>query len=192
MGAIATDTRRKMLDDQVKSAGDAEWKIYCQILAKGETAEWAAMCALRQAPGSRGTERAFSEGASRQMGRMSDITRRSLLAAARRAGIATDGKCYKGGLGRPDDPAAWVSTSDDVLAVAKARNLTVDGAVRHKGVEHCGPPKRVRLATDIVDQLERDYRAEDPGLDQKVRKSPKARRELRERIVDKHGSKRKD
>jgi hypothetical protein len=191
VSSIPAKTRQRMLEGQVKAAGPQAMRVYRSIRRKGETAEFAAMCALRQPPGSKGTDRAFTEGFSRQMGGMSDASRSTILETARKAGIATQGKCFKGGLGRPDDPAAWVSSVDDVKAIARARNLTVAGAVEHQGVVP-EKPKRTRLASDIVDRLEANYRAEDPSLNAKVAKSPKARRELRERIVDKHGSKKRD
>jgi len=190
MGAIAEDVRRDMLDDEVRLAGRAAWSLYQSILAAGETREWAAMCALRQAPGSKNTDRAFSEGARRQMNGMSEVNRRKLLEVARKAGINTQGKCYKGGLGRADDPAAWVSTADDVIAVAKAKQLDVSGVVNVNAGREVAP-KKVALAPDIVARLEKEYCAADPALKAKVVKSPKARRELRERIVATHGSRRK-
>ena len=39
--------------------------------------EFAAMCALRQAPGSRNTDRAFCQGAQRQMDGMSEVNKKN-------------------------------------------------------------------------------------------------------------------
>lgn len=191
MGAIATKTRLSMLGKQVRAAGPRAVKLYRQILKAGETAEFAAMCALRQAPGASGTDRAFCQGSQAQMESMAPINREAVLARAKRAGIKTQGKFFKGSLGRAEDPAAWVATADDVLAVAKQKNLTIDGAVKHQGVRRDGPPARVRLAPDLVANLECEYVAQDGKLAEQVEKSPKARRELRERIIETHGSKKK-
>jgi hypothetical protein len=191
MAITCSPARLESLELQVRAAGKKALALYKRILREDGSAEFAAMCALRQAPSSLNSERAFSEGAARQTRNMPELTRRLKYKAAKKAGIATQGKVHKDGLGPPSDPASWVSTPDDVLAVARARNLTVEGVVNHKGVEYEGPRKTVALAPEIVDRFEREYRQGDPGLDAKVRRSPKARRELREKIIDTHGSRRK-
>lgn len=188
MPAISTEVRRSQLDDEVKAAGPEALALYRQILAKGETAEWAAMCALQQAPGSKNTDRAFCDGARRQMDKMDDYNRKKILDIAKKAGINTQGKCYKGGLGKYNDPAAWVGSQDDVIASAKARKLKVEGVVNYDATRPLDePPKRIPLSEKIIKRNALRMLKEDGRLREKMRKSPeKTKREMREQIVAKH------
>lgn len=161
-------------------------KLFDEIVAKGETAQWAAMCAMRSPPGSRYTERAFLQDMNSGVDKMNHIVRDHTYEMARRAGISTQGKVHKPGLGPASDPGAWVSSMDDVLAVAKARNLTISGAVNHKAVERIGQQKKVSLAPDLIKRYRREYLKQDPALAAKVRKNKKASRELTERIIATH------
>lgn len=175
------------LADECEAAGvGAEYRA---LLAKGTFAREAAMYALQAAPGSRNTDRAFCEGARRQMESMPASQRKDIQEIAKQAGINTDGKFYKGSIGKYNDPAAWVSSADDVLAVCKARNANCDGVISYKAVEReAAPPKRIPLAPDIVQRLEKSYLQSDPSLAAKVKRSRKARGELREKIVATHGN----
>lgn len=188
MPAIAEATRREMLEAQVDAAGVRD--LYEQILAKGDGMEFAAMCALRSPPGSKNTDRAFQDGARRQMESMDPENAKHVLSCARKAGINPNGKYYKGSLGRYTDPAAWVSTADDVIASAKAKHLDVSGVVNVKaGPAELPPPKRIPLAEDVAAGLERKILKAEPALAEKCRRSAKARRELRDRVVATHGRK---
>lgn len=188
MPALADEQLAELYRTQAREAGVLA--VYERLLKEGKSPGFAAMLAMQQPPGSRFTDRAFCDGQRRKMERMSDVTRRAIQENARRAGISTDGKFYVGGLGRPDDPAAWVTSADDVLAVAKKRNLGVEGVLRHKSVDECGPPKPpVPLAEPLVRELMAEKMAADPGLAARCRKSRKARQELREAVLDKHGRK---
>lgn len=190
MPAIAEQTRREMLEAEVDAAGPQAKAIYVQALNTGAGIEFAAMCALRQAPGAKNTDRAFQEGARRQMENMDPENARHVLASARKAGINPSGKYYKGSLGRYTDPAAWVSTADDVVASAKAKKLDVSGVVNVKaGPSELPPPKRVALAEDVARRLEGRILAAEPATAEKCRKSASARRELRDRVIAKHGRK---
>lgn len=163
--------------------------IFNQCIANGETVRFAEMCALQQAPGTRNTDRAFSEGAHRQMESMSEVNRRGLQKLAKRAGISTDGKFYKGSLGRPTDPAAWVSTADDVLSVARKRNLNVEGVINHKAVDIVQPPKKRTIAPDIVNDLVRRQMTQDESLAHRVRQGKTKINEVREMVIEKHSRK---
>lgn len=112
-----------------------------------------------------------------------------IVKIARRAGINTQGKTYNGSLGKYDDPAAWVSGKDDVRAAAIKKGMNIDGMVKVDGYR--GPKKKVRLADDIVDNLERNARSKDSKLDETCKKSDNARKQLREKLINKH-SKKKD
>lgn len=177
-------SRDQSLREECVRAGVVE--LFDQIVASGETAQWAAMCAMRTPPGSRYTERAFLQDMNSGVDKMNHIIRDHTYKAAHKAGISTQGKVHKPGLGPATDPGAWVSSMDDVLAVAKARNLTVTGAVNHKGVEILEKPNKPRLAPDLVKRYRKEYLKSDPSLAEKVRKSKKASRELNERIIANH------
>lgn len=188
MSAIALETRREMLEAEVDAAGVRE--LYEKILAKGEGMEWAAMCALRSPPGASNTDRAFQEGARRQMEDMDPENAKNLMHIARKAGINPNGKYYKGSIGKYNDPAAWVSTADDVVTAVKAKKLNVEGVVNYKAAPaELPPPKRIALAEDIAQRQERKLLRADPALAEKCRKSAKARRELRDRVVATHSRK---
>jgi hypothetical protein len=175
------------IEDECRAAG--VYAEYAAMVARGEYPRAAAMFALQSPAGSRNTDRAFCEGARRQMDGMLPLNQKKVLAAARAAGISVDGKFYKGSLGRPNDPAAWVTCADDVLAVCKARNLDCQGVITHKAHFEDRPAKKTPLAPDIVKTFERDYMAKNPALAAEAKKNPKVRKELRERIVATHGAK---
>lgn len=185
MSAISTEVRRESLDAEVAAAGPEAVALYRQILANGETAEWAAMCALQQAPGSKNTDRAFCEGARHRMNSMDDYNRNKILGIAKKAGINTHGKCYKSGLGRYDDPRAWVGSQDDVITTAKAKQLKIEGVVNYDASRPT-PPKKKPLAEDIVKREALSLMRADPKLAAQVKTNPKAKRELRERIIATH------
>jgi len=146
------------------------------------------MLALQSPPRTKNTDRTFCEGAHRQMEDMPDRQRKAILKFAKQAGINTSGKYYKGSLGGYTDPAAWVSTADDVLAVCKARNYTVTGAVNHQGTVM--PPKRVKMAPDLMAEMTKKELKADPVLAEKVRKNPKKLSEVKERVVATYGRQR--
>lgn len=191
MSAISQDVRMEMLIADVERCGAGAIDMFETLVENGESAEWAALCACRQPPGAKGTDRAFQDGQRRKMNRMDAENAEGLQFLAKRAGINTQGKYYVGGLGRPTDPKAWVATADDVIAIAKRDNLTIDGVVSHRGYTPELPPKSVGLADDIVDRFEREAYQADPALKQKAQKSRKVRQEVRERVKEKHGPPRK-
>lgn len=190
MGGISASVRAEMIRDEINAAGPEVVSLFNKIKRQGATDEWAAMCALRQAPGSRNTDRAFCQGAARQTAMMADINRKAIYEMAKKAGISTQGKWYKGSLGRPTDPCAWVSSADDVIAVAKKKNLFIDGVINHKGVRIEQPPPDVDLAPDLVREGVNRLLVADPALAEKVKKNPKSLREVEERVIAKHGKKR--
>jgi hypothetical protein len=160
--------------------------LFDEIVSKGETAQFAAMCAMRQPPGSRYTERAFMQDMNQSMDGMSDYVRKHVYEQAAKAGISTQGKVHKASIGPPSDPGAWVGSMDDVLAVAKARNLSVSGAVKHDAVATPPAKKKPKLAPDLVKRYRKAYLDQDPALAERVRKNKSASRELNERIVATH------
>jgi len=173
------------IPQEVLHLGRDAVQTYKNALQYGE--RWAVMCATQTPPGTRGTDRSFMHGRLNQqwLDDMPKKQAKTILADAKSAGIDTAGKVYMGGLadGRAHkDPMAWVDSTADILKVAKARNLTVEGAVTHRGIPM--PPKRQVLNENIVNEELPRYRKTNPG---------KKDGELREMIIEKHAhpSKRK-
>lgn len=183
-------TREESLTNQVTDAGPEALSIFREILSNGETHEFAAMCALRQAPGTRFTSRAYEQGMRETLGCGSDVTRKAMVALARKAGIKTQGKFYNG-TGGYTEASSWSSDMDDTLTAAKQKNLTLTGAIQHQGRKPEAAPKRTALAPDIVNRFMVEECQRDPALAEKVQKNPKAKRELREKIVEKHGARKR-
>lgn len=149
-----------------------------------------AMNACRRAPGAANTDRHFGEKSRHRMNTMGQRNLDKILKLAHDAGVKTQGKVYVGGLGKYTDQHAWVSSADDVLAVAKQRNLTVSGAVNHQGTAFNEPPKKVPLAPDIVQRHVNKILHSEPETAERIKKKPNLLRELKERVIAKH-SKRK-
>lgn len=141
------------------------------------------MVALQTPPGTKGTDRAFLEGRQNNE-QLNDMPKRQaqyVAREAREAGINISGKYYCAGIADKRgwrDPAAWVTSNDDVLRVARKRRLHVTGSVNYDPGE--APPKRVLLSESIIrDEMRKEKR-----------KNPKAKDgELREKIIDKHAYK---
>lgn len=186
MPAIAESTRREMLEAEIDAAGPAAKAIYVQSLNTGAGLEFAAMCALRQAPGSKNTDRAFQDGARKRMNEMDPVNRHHIYAKAQAAGINTNGKYYKGGLGRYTDPQAWVATADDVIATCKRKQLDCEGVVNVKAAGTDRPPKKTRLAPHLVDRIVKDRVAADPLLAKRIR-DPQVLKRVQGEVIEKHG-----
>ena len=164
-------------------------EFYDRLITEGNNPGFAAMLAQRRPPGTKGTDRSFLEGShdwSRSMGR---TNRRHIFAEAKKAGISTQGKVYKGGIGKPNDPMAWVSSASDVLAACKEKGFSCQGAVNYKAPER--QIKKKRLADDLAHGYMQRELASDPSLREKVKKNPKKLIELKEKVIDKHGSKKR-
>lgn len=187
MPAIAEDVRRDMLNREVAAAGPAARKLYKEILAKGETAEWAAMCALQAAPRTKNSDRTFCDGHRRKMDKMDSYNRDKILKAAQAAGIKTQGKFFNG-IGRYNDPDSWSSNQQDVIDAAKRKRLKLEGPVNCDYTRaDLPPPPKKPLAEDLVKNEALAMLKEDGRLREKMRKSPKkTRTELREQIRAKH------
>lgn len=191
MSAVAQDVRLAQLQTDADACGPDARALFDRLIAEGKTPEAAAMYACQQAPGTKNTDRAFSQGQQRKMEGMTPWLRKALQDEARKAGVNTSGKFYVGGLADrhkgPRDPAAWVSSAEDVLTVCKAKNLHCDGVLNHKAVTKERPPKEKEgVAPDIVNLLARQAVQKDPALRERVQKHKHAGRELQEQIVDQH------
>ena len=162
------------------------------LLGNGETAQFALMVASARAPGVRGGDRGFNENARHRMDTMPEYQREAIVRIAQRAGINTQGKYYVGGLGRYTDPAAWCSTTDDVMASAKAKDMIVTGSVNYdpgesRQLEQRRAKPKPKLAEDITREMTDQYINNDPALRAKCIKDPKKVLEVQEMVIAKHG-----
>jgi hypothetical protein len=178
------------IEDECSQAGVLD--EYRKMVLAGTSPRAAAMYALQSPAGARNTDRAFCQGQQRKMESMGPLVRGMLQKRAKAAGIDTDGKYYMSGIGGHTDPAAWVSCAEDVLTVAKARNLKLEGSLnRQADPTEQKPPPDVVLAPDLVREFERKAFETDPGLRERCLKNRNARQELRESLVEKHGKKKR-
>lgn len=170
---------------EIASANPAAQAHYRQMIRDGQSERFAIMCSLQVAPGTKGTDRAFMEGRmnNQQLNDMPAYQANYMIRDAKKAGINISGKHYCAGLADKrgwKDPEAWVSSNDDVLRVAKKRQLTVAGSVNYDPPVQ--PPKRVKLNEKIITREVAKLR----------RSEPKASvGELRERVIEKHAYKAK-
>ena len=169
------------IPSEVSDLGREAVEVYRKALPYGE--RWAVMVATQTPPGTKGTDRAFLEGRqnNQQLDELPKLQAQYMVREARQAGISIAGKQYVAGLADRrgwQDPAAWVSSNDDVLRVARKRRLNVTGSVNY---EPAPEPKRpVVLSESIIrDEMRKE-----------LRKTPRANKgELREKIIDKHAYK---
>lgn len=180
-------------DDYALRQDPVSLGVYLHMRDRGGVHSLCLMEACRSAPGIRNSDRNFNEAARRRMESMLPRNRDKICEVAREAGINTQGKFYVGGLGKYNDPAAWVSSTDDIIASARAKNVSVEGAVNVQAIKRDEPPKRIRMAPDIIQQYQRKYIKNDPALAEKVRKNPKKHLPaLTERIVHTHSKPQED
>lgn len=180
-----TQQRLERIEHEISQQPDFVQQAYRIMVDRGECPSAAQMFAMQEVPRTKNSDRTFNDSYRRSMNSMDDHNRRQYLEMARRAGINTNGKFYVGGLGRPSDPAAWVSTVDDVKEVCKRKNLTATNHVEHQGTP-MPPPKRIRLAEDLVQECVTERLAADPALKTRVAKNPKAMQALREEVIETH------
>lgn len=177
-----------MIEDEVRELHPDAQSIYFNAIANGTTPQLAIAFATKQSPVYKGSDRTLNQTQRRHMMGMSAMNRERIVQIAEKAGIRTHGKFYVGGLGRYNDPAAWVSTYDDALDSCKKKNLTADGIVYHKGHE-VPPPPRKALADDLVNEFVADE-LKNPKTAEQVKANPKKLNEVREKVIAKHGKKR--
>lgn len=183
--------RVRIIEQEVEDWPEPKKLFYWTMIADGQSPQMAHQLASRRAP-TMGlvSERQFDSSHRRDMNSMSENLRNRLLTVARSAGIDTHGKYYVSGLGKHNDPRAWVSSASEVKRVCEERQMTADGP----GIRHTAPaidvePNRIPLAEDVVQERMGHYIAADPGLAEKVKKSPSKRQELRERVIETHAPK---
>jgi hypothetical protein len=130
---------------------DEQCAHYATMRRAGESPRLAIMLATGKPPAI-STDDTFMAGRREgQVFRNSPGLHAHHQAIADRAGISTHGKTYMSGLAAyPGDPRAWVNGKSDVLAVARERNLTVEGCVSHKG-HAVDPGSDKDVADDILE-----------------------------------------
>jgi hypothetical protein len=167
----------------IQTARPNQISRYRELVGKGMSSRLAEMLALQQPPGTRGTDRAFLEGRqnNEQLDSLPKLQAQYMVREAKKAGISVAGKFYCAGIADKrgwKDPAAWVTSGDDVLKVAKKRDLHLSGAVEYTPPDR--PAKRTVLAESIIqDELKKQKKL-----------NPKAKvGELREKIIEKHAYK---
>jgi hypothetical protein len=170
----------------IQDAPRSVQKAYIEMIENDVPPRMAEMLALQQPPGVKGGDRAFMEGRynNQQFDKMPKDHAQNIITLAKRAGINPSGKYYCAGLadGRGvQDPAAWVDGAGDVKKVAEVRNLTVDGAVQHKGRPQ-PRPKSVRLSEKLTKEMMNV---------EKKRKPTMKKEELREYVTEKYGRRKK-
>lgn len=158
--------------------------MYARLRSEGHSHKWAEMCALQQPPGTKGTDRAWMQGRynNQQLDQMPPDHARNILTLARRAGINPNGKYYSSALADkrgPADPSAWVDSTADIKRVAVERNLTVTGAVEHKGIPQPRPKSK-----PLSERLTREMMAVERRRHPTMKKG-----ELRDMVVEKYGRK---
>lgn len=169
------------IPSHIESAGRAAVETYKRALPYGE--RWAEMCALQTAPGTKGTDRAFLEGRqnNQQLDELPRMQAEYMVREAKRAGISISGKHYVAGIADRRgwrDPAAWVSSNDDVLRVARKRRLAVSGTVNYD------PGPAPRKVTKLSESIIKDE------MRKELRRNPKANKgDLRDKIIEKHAYK---
>jgi len=180
-----TTQQLELIESEIARQPDAVQQFYRAMIKKGESPRFAHMCAIRRAPETRYSDKTFNKQRRIHMNSMSPMNRKKYLEMAKKAGISTQGKFYVGGLGRATDPMAWVSTVDEARDVCRAKNLTAEGLVSHVGTK-TDPPKRARMANDIVSRYVARELAKDPQRAAKCKADPAQLAKVQAEVVDRH------
>lgn len=146
-----TPQRLESIQLEMDAAGVRD--IYDAMVKEGQSPNMAAMLAMQKPPGSRNTDSDFSRKETKRMKSMDESQLDAVVKIAKRAGINTHGKTYNGQLGKYNDPGAWVSGTGDVRQTAIRKGMSIKGAVNVDA--YAGPKKKVRMAPDILDGLEK-------------------------------------
>jgi hypothetical protein len=176
------------LDAELREDSTKCW-YYIMLREMGTASVWASMSACRRGARQAGSDTAFWEHARRRMNNMTPYMQNLVMKQAKQAGIDTTGKVHMTGLGAPDNPDAWISGTDDIVAVCKKRNLSCEGHVNYQGAEV--PPQQVPLAEDLIDEMVQLEREVNPDTDAKCRRDATELKRLRGLVVEKYGCKKK-
>lgn len=180
-----TDLKTYLAEQEIaRHPNPAVRQRYADLVAAGNEPQFALMLATQSPPRTRQSDRTFNEECRRNMS-AEKFTSKKYLEMAKKSGISTQGKFYVGGLGRPTDPQAWVSTVDEAKDTCRRKNLSATGMFEHKGTP-MPPPAKKKLAPDIEASYIRSALAKDGALREKCRKNPRKLRELAEAAASRH------
>lgn len=175
-------------EHEAQSLSPGERRAYDALVAKGNAPAMAMMFLRRRATPMNGSDQVFQRQRRSLVGGMKPWEQRAATELTAKAGISTTGKFHLSCLGGLNDPKAWVGSRDEALAVAKERRLNLGGLIEHD----CGPappPKPVKLAPDLVQELTNRKIATDPELQAKVREKKLKRKDVEQQVIDTHGNK---
>jgi hypothetical protein len=179
------------IPDCVRQAGDRAVAIYRKAIRKGESPRFAEMLALRQPPRSSGTDTTLFSGVGTLRSQIKNpLHRKKLRENARRMGIRLTGnELYQASLAKfPMDPRACISMAEGrtrIRKMAEANGAGCEGTVKVKAREPESEPKpKHKLHPQIVKRLVRQELANPAN-------ARVDRRELVEKVIDKHARKRK-
>jgi hypothetical protein len=170
----------------IESASVAVQKHYLKMVEGGVAPRLAEMLALQSPPAVKGTDRTLMQGRynNEQFDSMPPDHARRMIQEAKKAGINPNGKYYCSGLADKRghrDPGAWIDSVADVKRVAMERNLTVTGAVNHKGIPQ-PRPERKPLSERLTREMMKVEKKRHPTM---------KKGELREFVISKYGRKKK-
>lgn len=144
---------------------------YVEMRRNGESHNMAEMLATRSFPGF-STDDTFMRGwKTGEQFADNPALGNYYRQVAESQGCSTQGKAYISGLAEyPGDPRAWVGGKSDVLAVARERNLNVEGLVSHRGYTP-DPTPDVDVAQDILFDRASDFVAQGMKKDEAIAKA---------------------
>lgn len=181
-----SEDRLLSIESEMDSLGLAVRMAYDEMIADGMYPVLAATLSAGKFANIGTTDSTFNKREHYRMAGMEESQRENIAAIARKHGISTQGKTYNGALGRYSDPKAWVSGTHDVVTAANEKGLSVRGMVNVENEQQ--PITKKKIASDILDRLERQKIASDPVLQEKVKKKPGVRKEIRAQLTEKHAS----
>jgi hypothetical protein len=181
-----TSENQNRLPYEIEREGSHVQNHYKKMIEDGVGEKFAVMCALQTPPASKGTDRSYMQGRynNEQFNEMPAWRARKMIREAKAAGINPSGKYYCGPIADKRgvaDPEAWVDGHGDIQRVAAKRNLTVQGAVNHKG-RAMPRPESKRLSDSATRELMAVEKRKHPTMKQG---------ELKEKVIDKYGRKKK-
>lgn len=163
------------LDFYVRNPGAVVHRRYTAMRLRGESHNMAEMLALRKFPGVTGLDADFMRGRMTGDQFSNRAQGEYYHRIAEEAGVSTAGKYYSAPLASyPGDPSAWVSDRSDVLRVARAKGLRVEGLVDYSPPEH-EPSPDIPVAADILERHVQEEMEVSPGV---------AYEDVRERVFD--------
>ena len=184
------------IPSEVEDAGPDAAEFYQMLLERGESPVFAEILTMRQAPGIR-TEASEVAAQNQARGGSSLGTQFSgnqhlldyRIRQARRNGYNPSPSDYYDATKAsfPGDPNAWMGAKQTQGDVRRSIERRGGGMIKGDDITlapntDVAPTPPMKLNPRIVDRIEKRMVADDPGL------VHKDRRELRESIVDKHGS----